>query len=64
MHCLTSVATLPLEKVQRIEQLEKELGVVLVAYNKPASFSNLSEADLAKVRSLEKQLGVKLVALD
>jgi hypothetical protein len=64
MHCLPGVAKLPPEKVKKIMDVEKELGVVLVAYERPSAFSTLSGAALEKIQSLEKQLGVKLVALD
>jgi len=61
---MPNVAKLPSETVQKIEKVEKDLGVVLVAYEKMPKFSTLKGADLDKIQALEKQLGVKLVAIE
>lgn len=56
-------AKLNKEKLAKIEKLEKELDVVLVAFQKPTSFADLSPEELNKIQKLEKELGLTLLAM-
>ena len=51
------------EKVEKVKTLESELGVTLLAYEKP-TYSSLKEKDLARIQDLEKELGLALVAYE
>ena len=62
MICL-GYATLAPQKVEKVRALESELGVTLLAFDKPA-YSVLDEKDLARIRALEKELGLALVAYE
>ncbi len=50
------------EKVRMIEQLEEDLGVILLAHEKQTPVASLSAANLEELRTLEKKMGVVLVA--
>jgi hypothetical protein len=56
-------AKLKKDQIAKIQQLEKELDVVLVAFQKPTSFADLSPEQLKKVQNLEKDLGLTLLAM-
>ena len=49
-------------KVTKIERLEEELGVILLAHEKQVPVASLSAADLKELQTLEKKMGVVLVA--
>ncbi|MDN7026103.1 hypothetical protein FGU65_14645 [Methanoculleus sp. FWC-SCC1] len=61
MTCLT-YADLPEEKVKKVAGLEKDIDVILLAYEKPPAAADLSSENLRRVKQLEEELGVRLVA--
>jgi len=54
-------ANLTGQKLEKVQQLEKELGVYLLA---APQYKNLSPDDLKAVKDLETKLGSVLVAYD
>lgn len=48
--------------VKKIQALEKETGMLIMAYATPYVTANLSPEQLKKIEALEKQLCVRLVA--
>ncbi|MHC1585486.1 MAG: hypothetical protein ACXQS7_04410 [Candidatus Syntropharchaeia archaeon] len=46
-------------QIKEIQELEKELGVILVAYH---TYANLTPDQLEKIKKLEKKLNVTLLA--
>ncbi len=56
-------ATMSPEQVEQVKKFEKELGVTLLAYQKP-TYARLKDEDLKRVRDLEKELGLSLVAYE
>jgi hypothetical protein len=57
------VAKLNKDQIKKVEDLEKQLDVVLVAFKRPTTFANLSSEDLKKVQKLEKELGLTILAM-
>ncbi len=64
MCCNPEVAELSDKEIGKVAKTEQELGVILVAYKAPPTYSSLSADDLEELQSLESRLGVKLVAYD
>lgn len=58
----TAYAHLEPAAISRIAHLEDELGVVLLAHEKPTPVAPLSEADLMQIQEIEKKMGIRLVA--
>lgn len=57
-------ATLDENSLERLRNLERELGSVIVAYQTASPFAALSEDQLQRLKALEQELGVVLVAFD
>jgi len=55
------IAELEPEGVAKVEALEKELGMHIMAFGRPLRFAGLLRDELAKVQALEEELGVTLV---
>jgi len=55
------IAHISAEEVQKIQELEKELGVCALAMAPGLELAELSEEDLKKIRKLESEMGVNLV---
>ena len=52
------------DKVDAITDLEKKLGIALVAFsNDDTTFADLDDAGMKEVKDLEAELGVSLIAL-
>lgn len=50
--------------VKAVEDLEKKLGITLVAFsNDDTTFAELDDAGMKEVKALEDELGVSLIAL-
>ncbi len=62
MKCMPDFAKLQPEAVKKVMNTEKDVGAILIAYEKPPEFTILSGVDLEKLQKLEKEMGVKLVA--
>jgi len=48
-------------EIKKVHALEKELGVVLIAY-KPLEFADLSATQIKKLQKVEKDIGATVVA--
>jgi hypothetical protein len=55
-------AELDAKSLQRVTQMEHELGSVIIAYHAETPFSHLSEDQLRRLKELEQELGVVLLA--
>jgi hypothetical protein len=64
MNCLPTYARIEPKAVEKLMAVEKDLGVLLLAYERPAKFATVTAKDLEKMESLEKEMGVKLVAFE
>lgn len=56
-------ASLSPEQVEKVKNVEKEMGVTLLAYAKP-TYAKLKDADLKRIKDLETDLGLSLVAYE
>lgn len=56
-------ASLSPEQVEKVKNVEKEMGITLLAYAKP-TYAKLNDADLQRIRDLEGDLGLSLVAYE
>lgn len=56
-------ASLTPEQVEKVKNVEKEMGVTLLAYAKP-TYAKLKDADLKRIKDLETDLGLSLVAYE
>jgi hypothetical protein len=56
------VANLKLEKLARVQEIEKKLGAYVIAYEQPVEPATLSADQLKDLERLEGELGVCLVA--
>ena len=57
----TSPAQLSKEALDALQNLENELGTVLVAYQQP-KYAQLSDEQLKRLQSLEECLGTTVIA--
>jgi len=55
------IAHISVEQAQKIQQLEEELDVCVLAMEPGLELAKLSDEDLEKVRKLEKEMGVNLI---
>jgi hypothetical protein len=58
------MAMLTRAQVERVRQLEAEIGTWIVAVEPEIKLAELTEEQLAKVREAEKELGVVLLAYE
>jgi hypothetical protein len=56
------LATLSPEQLQKLRDLERELGTYVLAYTRPLTPAQLSREQVAKVQALERKFGLCLVA--
>jgi hypothetical protein len=61
MVCMTQLAEISAPEVKKVNDLEKDLGVVLIAY-KPLEFANLSASQVKELQKVEKDIGATIVA--
>lgn len=61
MVCMTQLADISAPELNKVNALEKDLGVVLIAY-KPLAFADLSPSQLTELQKVEKAIGAKIVA--
>ena len=58
---MTQLADISASEVKKVNVLEKDLGVVLIAY-KPLEFADLSAAQIKELQKVEKDIGATIVA--
>jgi hypothetical protein len=61
MVCLNKLAEVSVPEIKKINTLEKELGVVLMAY-KPLEFAELSTVQVKELQKVEKDIGATVIA--
>ncbi|MBP2133687.1 hypothetical protein J2128_001641 [Methanomicrobium sp. W14] len=61
---MTAYAQLNEKEIGGLKECEDEMGVILIAYEKPVPPANINTSSLEKIKSLEKEIGVKLVAYE
>ncbi len=55
-------AKLNKDDLSKIQELEKQTGTILVAYEKDSPYASLTDEQVKKIQQLEKELGVILLA--
>ncbi len=55
-------AKLNKDALSKVQELEKETGTILVAFEKETPYANLTEEQVKRLQQLEKELGVVLLA--
>ncbi len=55
-------ARLNKDDINKLQDLEKETGKVIIAYEPDSTYAKLSEDQLKKIQQMEKELGVILIA--
>ena len=50
------------KNLEKIKALEKEIGIILLAYEKPLNYAKMPESDVVKLKEVERSMGVTLVA--
>ncbi len=61
---ICSYAAMEKEKLDSLQNLEKDLGAILLAFScKVVKPAQLSSEQLEKIKELEKELGVVIVAI-
>jgi len=61
MVCLPELADLSAASIKKIKSIEKELGVVLIAF-KPLAFADLTAKQVKDLQKMEKEIGATVVA--
>lgn len=63
---LISLANLSAKDLEKIKNLERRLGITLLAYSwcQGPELANLDQKNLDDIKKLEKELGISLVALE
>jgi hypothetical protein len=56
-------ASLSPDQVEKVKNVEKEMGITLLAYAKP-TYAKLKDADMQRIKDLEADLGLSLVAYE
>lgn len=58
----TKYARLNKDAIDRVQNLEKEIGKIVIAFEPESIYAELSEDQLKKVQQVEKELGILLIA--
>ena len=61
MVCMTQLADISAPEIKKINALEKDLSVVLIAY-KPLEFADLSASQVKELQKVEKDIGATVIA--
>lgn len=61
MVCLPQLAKMNSDNLQKIKNLEKDLGVILVAYQ-PMEYADLTPDQVKELQKVEKNIGAMVVA--
>jgi len=59
-----NIAMIGLEKMGRIFELERDLGVSLLAMEKKCHWVDLAEEQISQIKAVEEELGVTLLAYE
>lgn len=59
-----SIAQLDNSKLERIQELEQEIGTPVIAVEQKCHWTDLDEERLNKLQSVEQELGVVLLAYE
>ena len=62
MEIRPGIAKLSKAQVSKVQDLEEQLGVILLAHEKMPAVSELSREELKVLKDAEKKLGMTLVA--
>lgn len=55
-------ARLNKDGITKLQELEKELGKIVIAYENESVYADLNQDQLRRMQELEKELGVTLIA--
>lgn len=55
-------AKIDVNSLDKIKALENEIGVILLAYEKPLIYAKMPDVDVVKLKEVERSMGVTLVA--
>lgn len=55
-------AKLNKDDLNKIQSLEKETGMILLAYEKETPYAKLTDEQVQRIQQLEKEMGVVLLA--
>ncbi len=58
----TKYARLNKDAITKLQELEKETGKIIIAFEPTSPYAELSQDQLQKVQQLEKDLGIILIA--
>lgn len=61
MVCLPQPAQLTVKQLNKVKELEDELGVVLIAL-KPLEYAELDEKQVKELQKIEKAAGITIIA--
>lgn len=64
MRCKPDYAKLTPAQEKKVKDLEKDLGLIVLAFEKPPKYAALSAGALKRTEEVEKELGIKLVAYE
>ena len=59
-----NIAMIGLEKMGRVFELERDLGVSLLAMEKKCHWVELSEDQIAQIQAVEDEMGITLLAYE
>ena len=62
MEVRPGIAKLTKAQIGKVQDLEDELGVILLAHEKMPALSELSKEELKSLKDMEKRMGITLVA--
>ncbi|HSM57498.1 MAG TPA: hypothetical protein VK879_15205 [Candidatus Sulfomarinibacteraceae bacterium] len=64
MEPFLEIASLEIEQIQRIQELERQFGVQIMAFEPGRPAASLSDVQLQQIKELEETLGVILLAFE
>ncbi len=62
MHISPGIANLTNSQIQKVQKLENELDLILIAHEKVPVLSELSKEELRALQEMERKMGITLVA--
>ncbi|MFW6184430.1 MAG: hypothetical protein ACOC8X_11590 [Chloroflexota bacterium] len=64
MEPFLEIAALEREQIQRIQELERQFGAQIMAFQPGRPVASLTDVELKQIKELEKALGVVLLAFE